>query len=133
MSMERWWNGTGRGKLTFSERNLSHTTLFTANPTRNAPDLKAGNRGGRPATNYLGHGTVFGAWESFSHEYCPDIRMCVAFFEGPQPSTFSRSIKNNNNIKTAVTVMLTGERSDKNLSTANATPFGPRWNSGLHV
>ena len=33
MGMEHWWNDTDRGKLKYSENNVSHCTLFTTNLT----------------------------------------------------------------------------------------------------
>jgi hypothetical protein len=52
--MELRWNEIDRGKLKYSEKNLSRATLSTTKPTWTDPGL----RGDRPATNLLSDGTA---------------------------------------------------------------------------
>jgi hypothetical protein len=58
MSMEHWWNGTDRGKLTYCEKKCPSATLCTANPKRTHLVSNLVLRGKRRATDSQSHGTT---------------------------------------------------------------------------
>jgi hypothetical protein len=53
MSVERWWNDTGRGDVTTGRTSCLSATLSTINRTGTELDSNLGLRGKRPATNRL--------------------------------------------------------------------------------
>jgi hypothetical protein len=50
MNMEHWWIDTDKGKLKYSEKNLSQSTVSTINLTRTNPESNPRLRSDKAAT-----------------------------------------------------------------------------------
>jgi hypothetical protein len=57
MSMEQWWNDTDRGKVKYSNKNLSQCQFSTLNLTQTELGSKPSFRGEKSAIHCLSHGT----------------------------------------------------------------------------
>jgi hypothetical protein len=72
-----WWNEDWQGKPMYSEKTCPSATLYTTNSTWLDTGLKAGRRGGKPATNRLTYGAA--PWKRLSLE----IMMGFTGFQHP--------------------------------------------------
>jgi hypothetical protein len=56
--VKHWWIVTDKGKLKYSEKNLSQCHLSTKSPARTSLELKLGLLGEKPVTNCLSQCTA---------------------------------------------------------------------------